>query len=176
MLNSIKKSIAEFIIKRYYVKSTVNVRSFKNFVKNSIDYLCLLPQNDADFADSLNVIRYLILHKKNVTVLLPEHKYNLLQVKDSIQTITYKIDDVNKLGLPSKRMRNFLTQKSFDCVVDLNRSDSHFLVAVSFSVDSDFRIGFTKKGSDNYYNFQVANNEINAEISYKNLLNSLSMF
>jgi hypothetical protein len=138
--------------------------------------MCLLPQDDKDFPDAVNVIRYLLDQRKNVTVFLPEYKYNILSVKESVQTIAYNVNDVNKLGLPTKNLRDILNKKTFDIIIDLNRSEDNFLTAVSFSLDSEFRIGFTKRGADLYYNFQVANNEINAEISYKNLLNSLSMF
>jgi hypothetical protein len=44
------------------------------------------------------------------------------------------------------------------------------------AVPSKVRIGFKRKGSDKYYNLQIANNEEKAENSYNNYLNCLKMF
>ncbi|MCK5455784.1 MAG: hypothetical protein KAI45_01580 [Melioribacteraceae bacterium] len=60
-------------------------------------------------------------------------------------------------------------------VIDLNRDVDIFSSALANVPLSDFRIGFVKKDSDSFYNFQIPN-EINPEKSYRNLLNSLRMF
>ena len=64
----------------------------------------------------------------------------------------------------------------FDGVIDLNIKDELFYSFASNLVNAKIRIGFSKKGSDKFYNFQVANKDIDPVKSYNNFLNCLKMF
>jgi len=68
-----------------------------------------------------------------------------------------------------------IEKKKFDAVIDLNRKEQLFYSYVMIIAHTGLRIGFTKKFADKIYNLQVLNDESNAKISYKNLLNCLKM-
>ena len=69
-----------------------------------------------------------------------------------------------------------LSQLRFDSVIDLNRKEDLFYSYASNLVNAKIRIGFSKKGADKYYNFQITNNDIDSDKSYNNFLNCLKMF
>ncbi len=175
MLNEIKNTIAHYIIRKKFL-SPKNQLLFNDFATKAIDYLVLMPAEDSDFNISLDLIKYFVSHNKNVSLFLPEHKYNLIPQKEKYKFIPYTYKDITKFKLPDKELYARLRSKSFDIAIDLNRNENVFYTAVINSVDCKVRVGFRKKDSDKYYNFQISDGERNSEISYKILLNSLQMF
>jgi len=69
-----------------------------------------------------------------------------------------------------------LHNEEFDIIMDLSFKESNFLLSILFEMKTKFRVGFTKRDSDVFYNFQSGLDEKNPEISFGNLLNSLKMF
>lgn len=153
-----------------------NSHSFKNFIENSYKYLIILPLNDTDFSNSIDVAKYFRIHKKDVTLFLPEHKVNTMEIASHYQYLSYDLNDVSKFGLPSKKFIQKLNEHTFDVLVDLERENNLFLTAVTSLINAKFKVGFKKPNIENLYNFQLVNTKINSEISYRNLLNSLKMF
>jgi len=176
MFEKVKKQISKFIVRRSYHSKVRQIINFNNFVKDSIDYLFLMPEDDADFRNCFDLIRYFIIHKKNVTIFLPEHKYNLIPQKDKYKIITYNLHEVTKFSLPTHSLIENIKRKSFDIVIDLNRDEHIYYEAIINVIDSLYRVGFTKTNSDKYYNFQVADDRSSPEIAYRKLLESLLMF
>lgn len=150
--------------------------NFSDFVESSIDYLIILPLNDSDFANSFDVAKYFKIHKKEVTLLLPEHKVNSVNITSHYKHISYAMNDISKIGLPTKSYIEKLSNHSFDVLIDLERENNLFLAAITSLMHAKFKVGFSKPEIENIYNFQLINNKINSEISYRNLLNSLKMF
>jgi ADP-heptose:LPS heptosyltransferase len=135
-----------------------------------------MPAEEKEFYLCNDLIKYLIIHKKHVTLFLPEHKLNLLQDRRKYYYITYNFEQVNKFEIPEENLLKEITSKEFDVVVDLNRGESLFHSSIANAVAAKYRIGFSKELSDKFYNFQVVNHQYNAEISYRNLLNCFQMF
>lgn len=86
------------------------------------------------------------------------------------------MEDISRLGLPNKPLKEKLLNQKFDVLIDLEREDNLFLVSVVSLMKAKFKVGFKKNAVENLYNFQLVNSKINSEISYRNLLNSLKMF
>ena len=176
MFDKVKKQISKFIVNRNYLKKSKQIINFNTFMTNSIDFLFLMPNDDSDFRNCFDLIKYFVIHKKNVTIFLPEYKYNIIPQKEKYKIITYNIQEVTKFGLPTNSLIENLKRKSFDVVVDLNRGDDILYAAIINIVEADYKVGFSKSNSDNYYNFQVLGNESNSEDAYRKLMESLLMF
>lgn len=176
MFEDIKNRIGYFIFRKKMLKNFDDKFSFNNFVEESLDYILILPLNDLDFNNSFDVAKYFQIHKKNVTLFLPEHRKNLVRLTNNFNTITYNFDDITKLGLPNKQLQDKIANHKFDVLVDLEREDNLFLVSTVSLIKAKFKVGFKKNNVENLYNFQLVNSKINSEISYRNLLNSLKMF
>ena len=92
------------------------------------------------------------------------------------KAMEFGVADLNRLDLPGHKLIVKLSDMRFDGVIDLNRKEELFYSFASNLVNAKIRIGFSKKGADKFYNFQIANNEIESEKSYNNFLNCLKMF
>lgn len=176
MLEKIKDFIAQIIFKRKFKYTPGEVLPYKEFFSNSLDFFIILPLDESDFRECNDVLTYLKIHKKFLTIFIPEHKWNLFQEAKDYKFITYTHEEVTKFNLPSKELIAKIKEKQYDCLIDLTRHVSIFNAAIANLLSAKYKIGFGKKDGKAGYNFQVSLNEINAEISYKNLLNSLRMF
>ncbi len=124
----------------------------------------------------MQIVQTLTKSDTLLSIVVPEVKYSLLQNKTKLRPYTFTKEDQNYFNLPSQKLLDDVSSKSFDILIDLNRDENLFCSALAKVIDADYKVGFTKPNSDVYYNFQIAGNEINSEISYRNLLNSLRMF
>ncbi len=176
MIKEAKKNLAKIIFEKKYLSEIYNKQLFNNFLENARKFLFLLPGNDKDFKYAFDVVKYFQIHKKEVTLFLPEYAINLIIDSRKYKFLGYGVSDVNKLGLPSKSLINSLKELSFDVVIDLNRTENLFFIAVAHLVNAKYRIGFARENINANYNVQLVNKKINAEITYRNLLNSLKMF
>jgi Family of unknown function (DUF6913) len=176
LFDEYKNKLGYYIFKKKMFKKFNASYSFKDFVENSVDYLIILPLNDLDFANSFDVAKYFRIHKKHVTLFIPEHKVNTIEVTSHYKHISYNIDNISKFGLPTKLFVRELMEHKFDVLIDLERENNLFLTAITSLSNAKFKVGFKKTEIDDLYNFQLVNTKINSEISYRNLLNSLKMF
>lgn len=176
MFNALKISLAQFIVKRKFVRKNPPMVSFNNFITDSVYYFVIMPEISKDFESCLSILKFFDTNKKNVTVFVPEKNKNLVPGSAKFKFVTYNEVDLSKLKLPNGAFTKRLRKKEFDVVIDLNYVDNILASAVTNIVGSNFRVGFVKKDSDKYYNLQFNKEQNNSEISYKNLLNSLGMF
>ncbi len=176
MLQTFYKNIGSFILKRKAKKEAGEEHSFKNFIENSLKFLIIMPLDESMFNKADSFLKYLTSRNKSLYLLLPEHKLNMIQNQKSYKFVHFKEDDIGKLYLPHKSFTNKLENKEFDVVVDLNLSVNLFSYSVAYFSKSKFRVGFTKRNSDYYYNFQIPPVDDDADNSYGNLVNCLKMF
>lgn len=176
MFNEVKNKMGYLVFKKKLYKQYKSSCSFNDFVENSSNCVIILPLNDIDFANSFDVSKYFRIHKKEVTLFVPEHKVNTFDITSHYKYISYSFNDISKLGLPTKKFIEKLNNYEFDILIDLERENNLFLAAVTSLIKADYKIGFNKSGIENLYNFQLVNTKNNSEISYRNLLNSLKMF
>lgn len=176
MLENLKKKIARHLIKKRYLSRHDKSVAFNKIVSDSLDFLVVMPANDDEFIHSAEVLRYLLIHKKNVSLFIPEHKINVLSDKSRFKCIPYVPSNITRFFLPDDRLSEELGRLAFDVVIDLNRKENVFLSAAANIVDSNCRIGFSREFSEKLYNLQVVNSSENPEIAFRNFLNFLKMF
>jgi hypothetical protein len=176
MIEIIKEKIAGFVVKNKLKHSAYESRIFTNFFKKSFSFFVIMPENETDFHQSIQVLEGLELHRKNPTIFTYDFRMNLIPVKYRHAAVGHTREDFNKLKLPVKKLSEKLSHLEFQAVLDLNREDNVFYGYCANLVKAPIRASFVKESSDNFYNFQILNRQDNAEISYKNFLNCLEMF
>ncbi len=176
MFENLKLKLARIIVRKKYLKKNLEPIIFNKIITDAQDFLIIMPESDTDFYHAQDLLRYLLIHRKSVTLFLPEHKYNLMPEKDKYKFIAFNPLEKTRLFLPDHNLTEKLKDKTFDAVIDLNRNENIFFSAVANIVISKLRISFTKENSESYYNFQFAGSPGNTEVAFRNLLNFLQMF
>ena len=176
MFENLKLKLARFIVSKKYLKKNLEPIVFNNVITQAVYFLVILPENEKEFHHSLELLRFLNIHRKSITIFLPEHKYNLVPEKEKYKLIAFDPLHKSRLNLPAPMLINSLHDKTFDVVIDLNRRENIFFSAVANIVHSKLRIGFNKENSGIYYNFLLSDTQNNPEVAYRNLLNFLQMF
>lgn len=176
MFDGIKRKLAFYVAKNKLAKKTSPTQMFNDFFKKSNYFLVIISEDEKDFYNSFDVVKYLLLLKKSVTIFINKDKLKLIQNSNLVDTLVYCESDMTRLKLPSKDFRDILRKKNFEVTMDLNRRENLFCSSVANLVNSDVRFGFKKSGADYFYNFQFANSNSDAEFSFKKIINSLQMF
>ena len=176
MIELIKEKTAEYLIARKLKDILLNEHSFTSTLKRAGTFLVLMPEDEKDFRASFAVLEYLESLNKTIKVLTKDYRISLLPAKFRAKSVEINFGDINKLGLPNQKLIHKLEQMKFDGIVDLNRKENLFFSYVSNIVQGKIRIGYVKKGSDKYYNLQIANKDMDSAKSYNNFLNCLKMF
>lgn len=170
-----KFKLASYLAQKRYLKSNPEQIHF-NGIMNYGNFLVLMPENDVDFINSFDFPKFLSIHKKNVTVVVAEYKYSSLVGRQKYRVHTFGLTDVTRLSLPAESLVKKIDDMKYDVVVDMNRTVNIFFSALTNAVRSKIKVGFKKEDSDKFYNFQIVNNSVSPEVSYKNLINSIQMF
>lgn len=176
MIEFLKEKTAKFLVNQKLRHSKNEEITFTTAFRRSFSFLVVMPDDEKDFHASVSVLRFLDDHKKSFQVLTRDFRVSLLPQIYRTRVIEISISDLTKLNLPHHKLITKLQENRFDAVLDLNRVESFFAIYLMQAVPSKVRIGFKRKGSDKYYNLQIANNEEKAENSYNNYLNCLKMF
>jgi len=171
----LKFKFASYLAQRRYVKKQPEQIHFNGIMNNS-NFLVLMPENDVDFINSFDLPKFLSIHKKNVTVVVAEYKFSSLVGRQSYKVHTFGLTEVTRLSLPTDSLVKKIDDTNYDVVIDMNRTVNIFFSALSNAVKSKIKIGFKKEDSDKFYNFQVVNNTVSPEVSYKNMIGSIQMF
>jgi len=176
MIEMIKEKIARYLISRQLKNIVLNEQSFSAALKRSGTFLILMPEDEKDFRNCFLVLDYLEHINKTIKILTKDYRISLLPAKFRNKALEISIADLNKLDLPNHKLISKLAEMKYDGVIDLNRKDNLFFSYVANLVKAKIRIGFTKKGADKFYNFQITNNDVDPDKSYNNFLNCLKMF
>lgn len=176
MLDLIKDKIAHSVVDWKLKDREKKDQSFTEFFKRSFKFLILMPQDDADFAHSIQVLYFLEDNKKHATALTYDFRVSLMPLRFRSKVIEHTIADVNLLKLPSAKIISKLNEMNFNVVFDLNRKENLFYSYIASIVEIPIRVGFVKPNADRYYNLQIKDTETEAEIAYKNFLNCLKIF
>ena len=169
------QQLARIIVKQKFRANKFDVQSFSEAFNKARSILVLMPEDEDDFRCSIDVLTFLENLKKDIVILTNDFRVSILPFNFRAKSIGYEIKDINQLKLPSRKMVSKIEKKNFDAVIDLNRKEQLYYSYVMIIAQAGLRIGFTKKFADKIYNLQVLNDESNAKISYKNLLNCLKM-
>lgn len=176
MMNVIKQKIALIIAKRKFFSKNDEITNFTGKISSAEKFLVLLPDNSEDTLSSQDIPSYYKINKKQVTILGYKNVVPIILESHSFNSIAFSEEELTKFGLPNKELVDKIKSEEFDVVIDLNRRENFVFSVLTNIPKSAIKIGFKKEKSDVFYNFQVANNQNNAEISYRNFLNSIQMF
>jgi|BarGraIncu00222A_1022003.scaffolds.fasta_scaffold07352_2 hypothetical protein len=176
MFEELKKYFAHLIVRKKYLKKNASAICYNGFLTNSHNILIIMPKQDKDFFFALDILRYYQIHKKNITLFLPEHKYNAVPEKEKYKYISYSLYQITQLNLPNKNIRKKLKDIEFDAVIDLNRVEDIFFSAVANLVKSKMRVGFKRGLMDNYYNLVIDQKQDDPEIAFRGFLAFIQMF
>lgn len=176
MFKGIKTSIARFILLKKLKRKNDYTISFKNFLIKSESVLVVMPVSDTDMIFTFDILQHLVNRGKKISVYIDEARKNKAHDLNRYEVLTFGENDLNSYNMPAKDFTEKLKSAKYDIVIDLNRDENLLMCAVTNYVDARYRIGFEKENADEYYNMQVPKSKNNAEISYRNLLNSLKMF
>lgn len=176
MIKRIRKSLGYFFIKRKFPLEYSDVVSFKGFYKNTRNILVALPIAINDPITLHVFLAELIKDNKKVYLLLKENLLESIPNKNNYSYILINDDEISRLRIPVNGFKEKLSRENIDLFIDLEFDESLLNYAVASISKAKYRVGFAKKGSDKFYNFQIPAGERNCEISYRNLLNSLRMF
>lgn len=176
MFEELKRKIAHFIFRRKYLRKDGIPLLYNNIVSDAKNFFFLMPKLDNEFYHTLDILKYYLIHKKIITLFLPEHKYNLIPEKEKYRFISFSQKQINRFNLPDKNLIDRVREKEFDVVIDLNKAEDIFFSAIANVAQSKIRVSFKKDLSDNYYNLQIADKQNNPEASYRSFLNCLRMF
>jgi Family of unknown function (DUF6913) len=171
-----KSKIAQYLVNKSINNQTIDERAYSSLLKNSYSFLVMMPNEEVDFHHSIYVIEYLNKESKHVTIMTRDYRVSLINPKLRPNIIEYEIRDISKIKLPTKKLISKLSEKNFDVVIDLNRKENLFYSYAVSQAKSQLKIGFEKKGSDKFYNFQVSYKGKEPEEAYKYLVNCLQMF
>lgn len=175
-MGSLKEKFALFVAKRKYLRKKNEPRNYRNVIKDAVKILIVLPSSAEDILKSLDIPAYFIDAKRKVVLLSDEKLQHVAREEHSFEIITYNQESISKFGLPRKELVSKLANLEFDIVLDLTREDNLFKGVLANIPKSGMTVGFKKPKADYLYNLQIANNQNNAEISYRNFLNSIQMF
>jgi hypothetical protein len=176
VIEKLKLKISHYLIHKKYLRQRTEPFSFNKIISNASDFLIIMPYDETDFYHSLDLIKYILIHRKNITLFLSEHKYTLLPEKEKFKIVSYHDQQKTRLNLPDKSLVNRLRAKEFDIVIDLNKNEDVFFSAVSNLVTAKLRMSFVKDRSEDYYDLQIANSIENSEQIYRQFLGYLQMF
>jgi len=168
--------IAKYKINKSINNQIVSEMDFSSLLKKSYSFLVIMPDEEADFHHSMRVLEYLKAESKHATILTKDYRVSLINPKLRPNLIEYEIRDITKIKLPSKKLISKLSERNFDVVIDLNRKENLFYSYAASQTKSALKIGFEKKGSDKFYNFQVSYKGGEPEEAYKYLVKCLQMF
>ncbi|MHB8579849.1 MAG: DUF6913 domain-containing protein [Ignavibacteriaceae bacterium] len=176
MLDKIRDKVAILIINYKLRKRQLSKRNFNDLFKSSNSFLLILPENEIDYHNSINVLKFFEIHGKKFTIFTNDFRISPLPAKLQNNSINFGLKEMTFLKLPSRQLTNKLSAINVDMVIDLNRKNSLFNSCVANLVNANVRIGFEKNYSDKFYNLQFANSEESPEVFYNNFLNCIQMF
>ncbi|MCU7493954.1 MAG: hypothetical protein HF314_03070 [Ignavibacteria bacterium] len=178
-IDILRSRLGCLIARKTFLKKTARPgkpQSFSGFVGDASSFLIVMPDGDEDFGNALEFADTIRKKGKKVSLLAKEDKLSDLIQTKRFRYIKVNPSDKTRLELPNKKFALMLRREKYDVVIDLNIPENTYCSVAANLVNSKFRIGFMKRHSDRFYNMQIANNEINSALSYRNLLNSLQMF
>ena len=172
----LKSIIAQYLINKRINNQSIDEITYSSLLKNSYSFLIMMPEEEVDFHHSIYVLEYLRTELKHTTIMTKDYRVSLINPKLRQNLMEYEIRDISKIKLPTKKLISKLSENNFDVVIDLNRKENLFYSYAVFQVKSKLKIGFKKKGSDKFYNFQISCNGKEPEEAYKYLVICLQMF
>lgn len=175
MFDDLRRKIAHYNIRHKYLKNSTTPIQFNKIVSNSNTIFIILPNNKQELDYSLDIIDYLVMNDKQVTLFVLFENRDAIAKYVNATILTFNSISVTKFFLPNKSLIQKLKTLKFDVVLDLERNENTFISAIANIVQSNVRIGFKKNRSESYYNLLVQNLDQNIGSNYDNMFNTIKM-
>jgi hypothetical protein len=176
LLDTIKTNLARVFLLYFKLNKTAQKNIFNNFYKNANSLLIVFPSAKENVQEAVSILKKVAEDKKNITTLIDKkYEEEISQVKN-LTILSYGDKDKNFLGLPNSLYRSKLTGKKYDLVIDLNLKPDYYSLDCINSANPALRVGFYENQESKLFNIQIKNSSKESKISYKNLLNCLTMF
>ncbi len=176
MIKGIKKIFRSFLIKRKFLKGESPKLKFNNFFNSSNSFLLLMPDENSEFNNSLDIPRYLNSIGKDITLFCSIDKASRVESAYKFKTLVYTYEDISKLNFPTPNLLKRIKLKKFDVTIDLSiKNENDFYGIVTKVTNAKYKIGIQKEGVD-FYNMIINLNESDVDLFYPKLLNALKMF
>lgn len=174
MIEELKINIAHLLIRMRFFTPWRSVIRFDNAVKFANKVLIILPSNQTDFENSLQVVRYFQIHKKEITLFIQDTIDWYIPQKELYTYFTFTEKSKTFFYLPNTTLKRRTKEKQYDIVIDLNRHENVFSNAVTCLLNSNIKIGFARRKPLNYYNILINDKEQNSEAAYRVLIKYLN--
>jgi len=175
-LTTIKTKLAGVYLLYFTLKKTTGKNTFNNFYKNAGSLLVIFPSAKEYIKEAAVMLKNLAEEKTNITAVIDKRfEQEVAQVKN-LSVISYTEKDKNFLGLAARQFKNKLSGKKYDLIIDLNLSADYYSLDCINSANPGVRVGFYESRTAKLFHVQIKNSSKESKISYKNLLNCLTMF
>ncbi len=173
----IYRQIHKFRFEKEYKKYESEKKNFNGFISSSNNVAFLMPCEETAFRAAMNIAVYFKIHKKNITLFLPEHFRNLVTGAADYVFFTLPADQIESELLPPENLLRKINDAAFDILFDLTIAEKLFMSALALKIPAEFKVALFRKEKEKIYNLlfnQQSSN--NLEKSFRNLLNSIQMF
>lgn len=177
-----EKTLEKFGIiysKFIFRKEKDNQQNLTGFLSKANKILILLPSNYEDSQVACIAFKNMKekLQKTELTIIA--EGIRSIPMFDSLKSRVIRISEVhiNKFSLPRKTLLDRIQESTFDVAIDLNLDFLLYSAYICKASGARYRIGFTGKYSDIFYNIQFNFNKSQKPIEiYNHLVDYLQKF
>lgn len=154
-------------------------KDLTNFISSAQRILLILPSDYEDSQIACAAFKNLKEKLQNVDLTIIAEGIRAISLTDSFKTKVIRISEVhiNKFFLPRKVILDRIQESSYDVAIDLNLDFFLYSAYICKVVGAKYRIGFTSKYSDLFFNIQFNFNKAQKPMEiYTQLVEYLKKF
>jgi len=176
LFEKIKTVLARLYIFCISLNKKEKRNSFNNFYRESQSVLIVYPGINGKPAGAEEFIRDIAGFPKKITVIAHARHKTVFEGLKNINVVAFNDKDLNFIGLPGKELRGKIAGEKYDLAIDLNTKPEFYSIDCIKTANPKWRVGFYEGKGDKIFNVMIKNSFGESKISYKNLLNCLTMF
>jgi len=178
MLEGVRLKGGLFYSRLHFRHNHDRIMNFTDALRRSRRALVIFPESSVDGESASTFLQYLIrkFSSERLMVIIRDDQLFTMASAPPLKTLTYSERDINKWFVPRRELLQRMESNNFDVAVDLNLNFSLTSAFLCKASNAPLRIGFVKKNSDQFYNFQFKTKGNNNKYSYRSLLKCLDMF
>ena len=174
MIKSITDTIADYQLSFLSRKHEVTLEKFNGFFTTSKSVFILLPFDNNLLPIVNELIDYLILKQKKITIFSTVHNFNKIASMNNCSLFEYTNDEITRVGLPNGYLIKRLQRESFDILINLESKINTFYAAITKLSHSKYKLGYGGIKNDKYFNIQIPS--LKSENSILGVVKILNLF
>ena len=179
-MQSFVRKLAETVYLDYTrMKSKEEIIDVRDHLSQIVTALIMAPQLPHEFKAAARLFTELqhIFSDTHFSLLLKKSYAERISQAENLQMITYVPEQISFHGLPKKELRDIISNRHFDMVIDLNYDFDLVATCLCRVSHAKLRVCLQHPKRDNLYNFQVrADSNHSMEMKYDSLMKYLSLF